>query len=101
MKNSINELLKKEAQAVLNIPVTDAFEKAVDLIIEQDFAARVPVIDGTGMEGFGQIGESINAMAEELSQTERLKNEFISSISSLWSANSPWLFLYGSWIISP
>ena len=35
MKNSINELLKKEAQAVLNIPVTDAFEKAVDLIIEQ------------------------------------------------------------------
>ena len=32
MKNSINELLKKEAQAVLNIPVTDAFEKAVDTI---------------------------------------------------------------------
>ena len=26
MKDSINELLKKEAQAVLNIPVTDAFE---------------------------------------------------------------------------
>ena len=29
MKNSINELLKKEAQAVLNIPVTDAFEEAL------------------------------------------------------------------------
>ena len=35
MKDSINELLRKEAEAVLNIPVTDAFEKAVDLIVEQ------------------------------------------------------------------
>ena len=35
MKDSINELLKKEAQAVLNIPVTDAFEEAVNLIVEQ------------------------------------------------------------------
>lgn len=25
----------KEAQAVLNIPITDAYEKAVNLIIEQ------------------------------------------------------------------
>ena len=35
MKNSINELLRKEAEAVLNIPVTDAFEQAVELIVEQ------------------------------------------------------------------
>ena len=33
MKNSIIELLKNEAQAVLNIPVTDAFEQAVNLIV--------------------------------------------------------------------
>ena len=32
---SIQELLQKEAQAVLNIPVTDAYEKAVELIVEQ------------------------------------------------------------------
>ena len=31
---SIHELLKKEA-AVLNIPVSDAYEKAVALIVEQ------------------------------------------------------------------
>ena len=31
---SIQELLQKEAQAVLNIPVTDAYERAVELIIE-------------------------------------------------------------------
>ena len=35
MIESIKDLLQKEAQAVLNIPVTDAYEKAVDLIIEQ------------------------------------------------------------------
>ncbi|MBQ7094878.1 MAG: HAMP domain-containing histidine kinase [Clostridia bacterium] len=29
----------------------------------------------------GRLGQTINTMAEELSQTERLKNEFISSIS--------------------
>ena len=32
---SIQELLQKEAQAVLNIPVTDAYERAVELIVEQ------------------------------------------------------------------
>ena len=35
MIESIQELLQKEAQAVLNIPVTDAYEKAVELIVEQ------------------------------------------------------------------
>ena len=30
MIESIKDLLQKEAQAVLNIPVTDAYEKAVD-----------------------------------------------------------------------
>ena len=35
MTASIQELLQKEAQAVLNIPVTDAYEKAVELIVEQ------------------------------------------------------------------
>ena len=35
MIESIQELLQKEAQAVLNIPVTDAYEKSVELIVEQ------------------------------------------------------------------
>lgn len=35
MIESIQELLQKEAQAVLNIPVTNAYEKAVELIVEQ------------------------------------------------------------------
>lgn len=35
MNSSIKELLQREAQAVLNIPVTDGYEKAVQLIVEQ------------------------------------------------------------------
>lgn len=33
--DSIHELLRREAQAVLDIPVTDAYDKAVCLIVEQ------------------------------------------------------------------
>ena len=35
MIDSIKQLLQQEAQAVLNIPVTDAYEKAIQLIVEQ------------------------------------------------------------------
>ena len=35
MIESIKDLLEKEAKAVMNIPVTDAYEKAVNLIVEQ------------------------------------------------------------------
>lgn len=41
MIESIKDLLQKEAQAVLNIPVTDAYEKAVDLIIDKFVSKRV------------------------------------------------------------
>lgn len=46
---SIQELLQKEAQAVLNIPVTDAYERAVELIVEQVHRKRE-----TGNFGHGQ-----------------------------------------------
>ena len=58
MKNSINELLKKEAQAVLNIPVTDAFEKAVDLIVEQVHRKKGKLVT-SGMGKAGQIAMNI------------------------------------------
>jgi len=58
MKNSINELLKKEAQAVLNIPVTDAFEKAVNLIVEQVHQKKGKLVT-SGMGKAGQIAMNI------------------------------------------
>ena len=35
VKQSMQEILEAESKAVLNIPVTDAYEEAVKLIVEQ------------------------------------------------------------------
>ena len=54
MMTSIHELLQKEAQAVLNIPITDAYEKAVELIVEQIHRKKGKLVT-TGMGKAGQI----------------------------------------------
>ena len=58
MKDSINESLKKEAQAVLNIPVTEAFEQAVNLIVEQVHQKKGKLVT-SGMGKAGQIAMNI------------------------------------------
>ena len=45
---SIQELLQKEAQAVLNIPVTDAYERAVELIVEQVHRKKGKLVTSSG-----------------------------------------------------
>ena len=60
------------------IPVNDINETAME-IAKGDMTARVKEVEKS--DEIAQLGQSINQMAEELSQTERLKNEFISSIS--------------------
>lgn len=57
--------------------ITDTAEK----IMNGDFSARVDEIHGSGMEGFNQIGETINAMAEELSSVETLRTDFVANVS--------------------
>ena len=57
--------------------ITDAAEK----IMNGDFSARVGRLHGSDMDGFNQIGVSINAMAEELSSVETLRTDFIANVS--------------------
>ena len=57
--------------------ITDAAQK----ITQGDFSARVEPIHGVGAEGFQQIGEAINKMAQELSGTETLRTDFIANVS--------------------
>ena len=57
--------------------ITDVTER----IMSGDFSARVRKMNGSGMEGFNQVGESINAMAEELSSVETLRTDFIANVS--------------------
>lgn len=58
MISSIHELLQREAQAVLNIPVTDAHEKAVALIVEQVHCKKGKLVT-SGMGKAGQIAMNI------------------------------------------
>lgn len=58
MIESIKALLYKEAEAVRNIPVTDAYEKAVKLIVEQVHVKGGKLVT-TGMGKAGQIAMNI------------------------------------------
>lgn len=57
--------------------ITEAAKK----ITGGDFSARVEPMHGSGMEGFHQVGEAINAMAAELSGVETLRTDFIANVS--------------------
>ena len=57
--------------------ITDATEK----ITNGNFSVRVKPFHGTGMEGFNQVGEAINAMTAELSGVETLRTDFIANVS--------------------
>lgn len=56
--NSIHELLKKESEAIKNIPITDSYEKAVNLIVEQVHHKKGKLVT-TGMGKAGQIAMNI------------------------------------------
>ena len=57
--------------------ITDAAQK----IMEGDFSVRIQPMRGAGTDGFNEIGEAINKMAEELSGTETLRTDFIANVS--------------------
>lgn len=57
--------------------ITDTTEK----IMQGDFAARVPAMNGSAVEGFDRIGTAVNKMAQELSSVETLRTDFIANVS--------------------
>lgn len=58
IKSDIKELLRREAQAVSDIPVTDAYEKAVSLVVEQVHEKKGKLVT-SGMGKAGQIAMNI------------------------------------------
>lgn len=58
MIEAIRELLKKEADAILNIPITENFEKAVNLIVQQVHTKKGKLVT-SGMGKAGQIAMNI------------------------------------------
>ncbi len=77
--------------------ITDAAEK----IMNGDFSARVKHMHGSGMESFNQVGESINAMAEELSSVETLRTDFIANVSHEMKTPLAVIQNYGTLLQSP
>lgn len=55
--------------------------RAAGKITEGDFSARVEPMNGLSGEGFDVIAEHMNKMAQELSGTETLQNDFIANVS--------------------
>ena len=58
MISAIKELLQKEAQAVLDLPVTEAYPQAVELIVEQIHRKKGKLVT-SGMGKAGQIAMNI------------------------------------------
>ncbi|WP_101688619.1 SIS domain-containing protein [Dysgonomonas massiliensis] len=54
----IRSILEHEAKAILNIPISDAFDKAIDLIVEQVNQKKGKLIT-SGMGKAGQIAQNI------------------------------------------
>lgn len=65
MKDLINEILKHESEAVMNIPVTDQYEKAIDLIVEQVHEKKGKLVTS----GMGKAGQIALNMATTFSST--------------------------------
>lgn len=57
-KEEIKHLLQAEASAILNLPVTDEFEKAIDLIFQQIHQKKGKLVT-SGMGKAGQIAMNI------------------------------------------
>ncbi len=59
LKEDIKQLLQQEAAAILNLPITDDFEKAVDMIYQQVHVLKGKLVT-SGMGKAGQIAMNIS-----------------------------------------
>lgn len=55
--------------------------EATGKIMSGDFSFRVKPMQSSSMEGFNQISDAINRMAEELGSVETLRTDFIANVS--------------------
>ena len=60
---------------------TKIITEATAKIMSGDFSVRIKPMQSSGLEGFDQIAEAVNRMAEELSSLETLRTDFIANVS--------------------
>ena len=88
MTASIQELLQKEAQAVLNIPVTDAYEKAVELIVEQVHHKKGKLVT-SGMGKAGQMLISNSGKTREIVELTQLAHNLNPNLKFIVITGNP------------
>ena len=66
-----------------------------------DFSVRIKPMQSSGMEGFNQIAEAINQMAEELGGVETLRTDFIANVSHEMKTPLAVMQNYGTLLQSP
>ena len=65
MKEDISSIIKKEAQAILNIPINDNYQKAIDIIYQKVHGLKGKII----ASGMGKAGQIAINMATTFSST--------------------------------
>ena len=65
MTNELRDILERESKAILNIPLSDAYEKAVNLIVEQVHRKKGKLVTS----GMGKAGQIASNMATTFSST--------------------------------
>ena len=65
MITNLTEIIEKEVKAIQNIPLTDAYDKAVELIVQQIHARRGRLV----CSGMGKAGQVASNMATTFSST--------------------------------
>ncbi|MDR0613514.1 MAG: SIS domain-containing protein [Dysgonamonadaceae bacterium] len=65
MTANLTTIIEKEVKAILNIPVTDAYNKAIELIIEQVHVKRGTLV----CSGMGKAGQVASSLATTFSST--------------------------------
>lgn len=65
MTANLTAIIEKEVKAILNIPVTDAYNKAIELIIEQVHVKRGTLV----CSGMGKAGQVASSLATTFSST--------------------------------
>ena len=63
IQNDMLSILRKEAQAILDIPVSDAYDRAVELIVEH-VNRRGGKLITSGMGKAGQIAMNISTFSK-------------------------------------
>ena len=80
---------------------TKIITAATEKIMSGDFSVRIKPMQSSGMEGFNQIAEAINHMAEELGSVETLRTDFIANVSHEMKTPLAVMQNYGTLLQSP